>query len=109
MPCRRIGAPKGITATARKLGIIIYTPATTRKPYDESIFAEHQQKSRQKRLNFLIKEASALETSGERIALTMLVYFTSNVTFAMYFFPSPFDWKLIQFGASGIRLSVFSM
>lgn len=56
----RLGAPKGITATARKLATIIYTLATTRNPYDESIFAEQQQRFRQKRLDFLIKEASAL-------------------------------------------------
>jgi len=56
----RLGAPKGITATAHKLARIIYTLVTTRREYDESVFAKHEGRYQEKRLNSLMKEAAAL-------------------------------------------------
>jgi hypothetical protein len=42
----RLGAPKAITAAAHKLARIVYHLLTTRQPYDESVFARHEQASR---------------------------------------------------------------
>ncbi len=42
----RLGAPKAITAAAHKLARIVYHLLTTRQPYDETIFAKHEQISR---------------------------------------------------------------
>jgi len=42
----RLGAPKAITAAAHKLARIVYHLLTTRQPYDETIFAKHEQVSR---------------------------------------------------------------
>jgi hypothetical protein len=56
----RLGAPKGITATARKLAIIIYTLITEQTPYDASVFTQQQERYREKRLNYLKREAEEL-------------------------------------------------
>jgi transposase len=42
----RLGAPKAITAAAHKLARIVYHLLTTRQPYDESVFAKHEQVTR---------------------------------------------------------------
>lgn len=42
----RLGAPKAITAAAHKLARIVYHLLTTRQPYDETVFAKHEQASR---------------------------------------------------------------
>jgi transposase len=42
----RLGAPKAITAAAHKLARIVYHLLTTRQPYDETVFAKHEQTSR---------------------------------------------------------------
>jgi transposase len=42
----RLGAPKAITAAAHKLARIVYYLLTTRQPYDETVFAKHEQASR---------------------------------------------------------------
>jgi len=42
----RLGATKAITAAAHKLARIVYHLLTTRQPYDETVFAKHEQASR---------------------------------------------------------------
>jgi transposase len=54
----RLGAAKGITATARKLAIILYTVVTRKTPYDESVFAKQEERHREKRLNYLKQQAA---------------------------------------------------
>jgi transposase len=38
----KLGAPKAITAAAHKLARIVFHLLTTRQPYDESLFAQHE-------------------------------------------------------------------
>ena len=54
----RLGAPKGITATAHKLAIILYTIVTRKTPYDESVFVRQEERHREKRLNYLKQQAA---------------------------------------------------
>lgn len=54
----RLGTAKGITATARKLAIILYTIVTRKTPYDESVFAAQEERHHQKRLNYLKQQAA---------------------------------------------------
>jgi transposase len=56
----RLGAPKAITAAAHKLARIIYHLLTTGQEYDESIFAQNEQRYRQRRARRLEREAAAL-------------------------------------------------
>lgn len=56
----RLGAPKAITATAHKLARILYHLLTTREPYDESVFAQHEQRHRQRQLQHLHRQALSL-------------------------------------------------
>jgi len=55
----RLGAPAAITAAAHKLARILYHLITTRHPYDESVFAETERHSQQRRLANLKKQAAA--------------------------------------------------
>lgn len=56
----RLGAPKAITATAHKLARIVYHLLTTRQPYDETVFAQHEQRHRQRQLQHLHRQALTL-------------------------------------------------
>jgi transposase len=56
----RLGAPKAITAAAHKLARIIYHLLTTGQEYDESIFAQNEERYRQRRTRRLEREAAAL-------------------------------------------------
>jgi transposase len=56
----RLGAPKAITAAAHKLARIVYHLLTTRQEYDESIFAQDEERYCQRRARRLEKEAAAL-------------------------------------------------
>ena len=56
----RHGAPKAITATAHKLARIVYAMLKNRTPYDESIFAAEQAKTRERQLKRLKKQAKNL-------------------------------------------------
>ncbi|MGH9582741.1 MAG: hypothetical protein ACRD4O_07395 [Bryobacteraceae bacterium] len=51
---------KAITATAHKLARMIYHLITTRKPYDESVFATLEVSYRQRTANRLKTQAHAL-------------------------------------------------
>lgn len=62
----RLGAPKAITATAHKLARIVYHLLKTGQAYEESVFADAEERHHQRRLGRLHKEASAL---GYRITL----------------------------------------
>jgi transposase len=53
----RLGAPKAITAAAHKLARIIFHLLTTQKPYDESIFAQQEQRHRTRMENRLRHQA----------------------------------------------------
>ena len=56
----RLGASKGITATAHKLARIIYTLITTRTEFDETVFARQEQRYKEKWLNNMIRDAAAI-------------------------------------------------
>jgi transposase len=56
----RLGSPAAITAAAHKLARILYHLITTRQSYDESIFAKTEQRSQQRRIAHLKKQASQL-------------------------------------------------
>jgi transposase len=56
----RLGAPSAITATAHKLARIIFHLLTTRKAYDESVFAVEQQRQRQRLESKLKRQAQQL-------------------------------------------------
>lgn len=56
----RLGAPKAITAAAHKLARIIYHLLTTGQEYDESIFAQNEERYRQRRARRLEREAAVL-------------------------------------------------
>ena len=56
----RLGAPKAITAAAHKLARIIYHLLTTGQEYDESVFAQNEERYRQRRSRWLEREAAAL-------------------------------------------------
>jgi transposase len=56
----RLGAPKAITATAHQLARMLYHLLKTRQAYDESVCAQAEARSRQRRLHRLHREAAAL-------------------------------------------------
>lgn len=56
----RLGAPKAITATAHKLARIVFHMVTTKKPYDDSVFAGSEEKCRQRAKRRLTAQARAL-------------------------------------------------
>lgn len=56
----RLGAPKAITATAHKLARIFYQLWTTRQSYQDSGAAAYEEHYRQRKLNYLRKQAAAL-------------------------------------------------
>lgn len=56
----RLGTPAAITAAAHKLARILYHLITTRESYKESIFADVERRSQQRRIAFLKKQAAAL-------------------------------------------------
>jgi hypothetical protein len=56
----RLGAPKAITATAHKLARIIYFLIKNRKPFDETIFAEQEQKHQERMKKRFINRAKSL-------------------------------------------------
>lgn len=55
----RLGAPKAITATAHKLARIIYHLIKCRKPFDETVFAEQEQKHQERMKKRFIKRAKS--------------------------------------------------
>lgn len=59
----RLGPAKAITATAHKLARIVYHLVTTRQPYDESVFHQHDQINRQRKTRRLQAQAAALGLS----------------------------------------------
>lgn len=56
----RLGAPQAITATAHKLARIVYHLISTRTAYDESVFAQEEQKQTIRHQHRLHKQALAL-------------------------------------------------
>ncbi len=56
----RLGAPKAITAAARKLARIVYHLLTTRQPYDESIFIQEEIRFRKRKARRLRAQAHEL-------------------------------------------------
>ncbi|HZA24367.1 MAG TPA: IS110 family transposase [Dehalococcoidia bacterium] len=56
----RLGAPKAITAAAHKLARIIYHLVTAGQEYNESVFADNEERYRQRRTRRLEREAAAL-------------------------------------------------
>ncbi len=56
----QLGAPKAITATAHKLARVLYHMITTHTPYDETRFADQEQRSRDIKERNLHRLASAL-------------------------------------------------
>jgi transposase len=63
----RLGAPKAITATAHKLARILFHLLRTGEPYDESIFAQEEQRHRLRLENRLRRQAR--EFGYELVAL----------------------------------------
>ena len=55
----RLGAPKAITATAHKLARIIYHLIKNRKPFDETVFAEQEQKHQERMKKRFINRAKS--------------------------------------------------
>ena len=56
----RLGAPQAITATAHKLARILYHLLTTGSAYDETVFAQEQQKQKIRLHKRLSKQAKLL-------------------------------------------------
>ncbi len=56
----KLGAPKAITATAHKLARIYYHLVTTKQAYDESVFAQQEEREAKRRVERLKREATAL-------------------------------------------------
>jgi hypothetical protein len=56
----RLGAPQAITAAAHKLARIIYHLLTTGTAYDETVFAQEQQKQKLRLHKSLCKQAKHL-------------------------------------------------
>ena len=63
----RLGAPKVITATSHKLARILFHLLSTGEPYDESIFAQEEQRHRTRMENRLRRQAR--EFGYELVAL----------------------------------------
>ena len=60
MKARLRGAPEAITAAAHKLARIIYTLIVKGVPYDDGVFAEVEQRNREKQRLRLIKQARTM-------------------------------------------------
>jgi hypothetical protein len=60
MKVRLRGAPQAITAAAHKLARIIYTLVVKHVQYDDSVFAEIEQRNREKQRLRLIKQARTM-------------------------------------------------
>ncbi len=56
----RIGAPKALTATARKLALIFYRMVTKREPYREAGEAAYAQQQKDRMLKRLTRQAKQL-------------------------------------------------
>jgi transposase len=56
----RLGAPKAITTTAHKRARILYHLLTTGHAYDETVFAQDEERYRHRRVQRLHREAAAL-------------------------------------------------
>ena len=56
----RLGAPKAITAAAHKLARIVFRLLTTKEPYDDSVFARSEQRSRERAKKRLSAQAREL-------------------------------------------------
>ena len=56
----RLGAPQAITAAAHKLARMVYHLISTRTAYDESVFAQEEQKQAIRHQHRLLKQALAL-------------------------------------------------
>lgn len=56
----KLGAPKAITAAAHKLARVVFHLLTTKEPYDDSVFAEAEERYRQRTANRLKAQAHAL-------------------------------------------------
>jgi hypothetical protein len=56
----RLGAPQAITATAHKLARILYHLITSRSSYDETVFAQEQQKQNLRLHKRLARQAQHL-------------------------------------------------
>jgi hypothetical protein len=63
----RLGAPKAITAAAHKLARILFHLLSTGEPYDESVFAQEEQRHRTRMENRLRRQAR--EFGYELVAL----------------------------------------
>jgi transposase len=55
----RLGAPKAITATAHKLARIIYHLVKERKPFDETVFAEHEKIHQERFKKRILRQAKS--------------------------------------------------
>jgi transposase len=56
----RHGAPKAITATAHKLARIIYHLVKERKPFDETVFAEHEKIHQERYKKRILRQAKSI-------------------------------------------------
>jgi transposase len=56
----RLGPPKAVTAVAHKLARIIYVLVTTRQPYDESLFGQHERDHQERVTSRLRRQAAAM-------------------------------------------------
>ena len=56
----RLGGPAGLTATAHRLARIFYHLVTTGETYDESVYADEQERAAERRKRRLAKEARRL-------------------------------------------------
>jgi len=70
----RLGAPQAITAAAHKLARIVYHLISTRAAYDESVFAQEEQKQTLRRQHRLHKQAQALGFQLVPITLQEVVH-----------------------------------
>ena len=59
----KLGAPKAITAAAHKLVRIIFHLLTTHQSYDETVFARHEEQTRQRKESMLRTQAKLLVAS----------------------------------------------
>jgi transposase len=70
----RLGAPQAITAAAHKLARIVYHLISTRTAYDESVFAQEEQKQTIRHQHRLRKQALALGFQLVPITLPEIVH-----------------------------------
>ena len=55
----RLGTPAAVTATAHKLARILFHLITTRQAFDESVFAQIEERARDRQLLHLQKKAAS--------------------------------------------------